>query len=270
MEKSEQPKATLDDLLAELKAQGARKKDLWDRLPMISTFISTVVLGVAGLWFTHSYNQRQAAIVEMQARQDQENKKQQARILEMQAVEKFVPYLTTDDERKKEVALLVITTLASPEFATQFAKLNPSQGTQAAADRIMAGAAQTSQTTQSVSVVVSVPQPAQQQERPPPVSAAAGTKRGWVYLGHYVASEKRWETRYFDFPVSADPASLVSSSPAVRSQTGNINVRLGMPTDSGAFPAVSEVLKPGVRVKVLSVTEWSYTGYMWAEVDYLP
>ncbi len=73
MEKSEQPKATLDDLLAELKAQGARKKDLWDRLPMISTFISTVVLGVAGLWFTHSYNQRQAAIVEMQARQDQEN-----------------------------------------------------------------------------------------------------------------------------------------------------------------------------------------------------
>ncbi len=188
----------------------------------------------------------------------------------MQSVEKFVPYLTTDDERKKEVALLVITTLASPEFATQFAKLNPSQGTQAAADRIMAGAAQTSQTTQSVSVVVSVPQPAQQQERPPPVSAAAGTKRGWVYLGHYVASEKRWETRYFDFPVSADPASLVSSSPAVRSQTGNINVRLGMPTDSGAFPAVSEVLKPGVRVKVLSVTEWSYTGYMWAEVDYLP
>lgn len=79
MEKSDQPKATLDDLLAELKAQGARKKDLWDRLPMISTFISTVVLGVAGLWFTHSYNQRQAAIVEMQARQDQENKKQQAR-----------------------------------------------------------------------------------------------------------------------------------------------------------------------------------------------
>ena len=31
-----------------------------------------------------------------------------------------------------------------------------------------------------------------------------------------------------------------------------------------------EVLKPGVRVKVQSVREWSYTGYMWAEVDYLP
>ena len=268
MENREQPKATLDDLLAELKAQGARKKDLWDRLPLISTFISTVVLGVAGLWFTHSYNQRQAAIVELQARQDQENKKQQARILEMQAVEKFVPYLTTDDERKKEVALLVITTLASPEFATQFAKLNPSQGTLAAADRIMAGAAPTSQAALSVAVAVSVPQAAPEPTQQQPV--ATGTKRGWVYLGHYVAPEKRWETRYFDFPESADPASLVSSSPAVRSQTGNINVRVGMPTESGTFPAVREALKPGNRVKVLTVREWSYTGYMWAEVDYAP
>ena len=33
----------------------------------------------------------------------------------MQAVEKFIPYLTTEDEKKKEVALLVITTLGSTD-----------------------------------------------------------------------------------------------------------------------------------------------------------
>ncbi len=264
MDKSEQPKATLDDVLAELKSQGARRKDFWDRLPQVSTFISTVVLGIAGLWFTHSYNERQSAIVEQQTRQDQENKKQQARILEMQAVEKFVPYLTTDDERKKEVALLVITTLGSPEFATQFAKLNPSQGTQAAADRIMASSVSTSSSGATAPGATS----------PSPVAIADGkasspaNRTGWVYLGQFVAKDGRWETRYFDFQESADPVSLVSASVAVRVRTGNINVRAGMPTESGSFPGVREVLSPGTKVKVKSVREWSYTGYMWAEVEY--
>lgn len=158
MEKSEQPKATLDDLLAELKAQGARRKDFRDRLPMNSTFISTVVLGVAGLWFPHSYNQRQAAL--------------------------------------------------------------------------------------SVAFAVKLPQAAPEPPRPQP--AATGTKGGWVYLGHYVAPERCWETRYFDFPESADPASLVGSSPAVRSQTGNINVRAGMPTESGAGLRCARRSRPGI------------------------
>jgi len=149
---------------------------------MNSTFISTVVLGVAGLWFPHSYNQRQAAL--------------------------------------------------------------------------------------SLAVAVKLPQAAPEPPRPQP--AATGTKGGWVCPRHYVAPERRWETRYFDFPESADPASMVRSSSAVRSQTGNINVRAGMPTESGVFPAVREALTPGNRVKVLSVREWSYTGYMWAEVDYMP
>lgn len=264
MEKGEQPKATLDDVLAELKAQGARKKDLWDRLPQVSTFISTVVLGIAGLWFTHSYNERQSAIVEQQTRQDQENKKQQARILEMQAVEKFVPYLTTDDERKKEVALLVITTLGSPEFATQFAKLNPSQGTQAAADRIMASSVSTSSSAVTSPGTTLTSSAAASDGK----ASVTASRTGWVYLGQYVARDGRWETRYFDFPESADPASLASTSLAVRVRTGNINVRSGMPTESGTFPGVREVLGPGSKVKVKTVREWSYTGYMWAEVEY--
>ena len=256
MSSTEISRATLDDVVAELKSHGDSKKDFWDRLAPASAFISSVVLGVAGLWFTKSYNDRQAQIAEVQSQRDQENKKHQARVLEMQAVEKFLPYLTADDERKKEVALLVITTLGSPEFATQFAKLNPSKGTQAAADRIMASA--------TVAGPGSSPAVVAARTTPPSHTRSVG----WVYLGHFVASERRWETRYFDFPVSADPASLVSTSLAVRAQTGSINVRAGMPTDAGEFLGVRQVLKPGSEVKVRAVREWSASGYMWAEIDF--
>ena len=256
MSENEKPTATLDDLLDELKSQRGKSKDNWDRFTSVSNFISSVVLGAVGLWFTHSYNERQAQIVEHQGKQDQMEKEHQGRILEMQAVEKFMPYLTADDERKKEVALLVITTLGNPEFATQFAKLNPSKGTQAATDRIMAGATETAQTGSGSVRSQDV------------YSGSPATKSGWVYLGQYVAQDKKWETRYFDFPISSAPSSLVSSAQTVRAQTGNINVRVGMPTVFGTFLKVQEVLKPGNNVKVKTVKEWSSTGYMWAEIDY--
>ena len=190
MADSNAERATLDDILAELKLQAGKKKDFWDRLGPVSTFMSTVVLGLVGLWFTHSYNERQAQNAERQVRQDMETKRQQARVLEMQAVERFVPYLTKDDEREKEVALLIITTLGSPEFATQFARLNPSKGTQAAADRIMASAAPPVQAISPVSTLSKISLP-----KPDAVGAAAQHKTGWVYLGHYVAQESRWQTR---------------------------------------------------------------------------
>lgn len=264
MQESEQPKATLDDLLAELKAQRGKSKDFWDRLAPASAFISSVVLGVLGLWFTHSYNERQAQIIEHQGQQELVEKRHQARILEMQAVEKFVPYLTTDDERKKEVALLVISTLGSTEFATQFAKLNPSKGTQAATDRIMANATTSDQTGSPVSLVSKLSPIA------PNATALTNqqTRSGWVYLGQYVAQDSRWETRYFNFPVSTEPSTLISSAQSVRVQTGNINVRIGMPTEAGEFLKVREILKPGSQVKIKAVKEWSSTGYMWAEIDY--
>ncbi|MDO8787900.1 MAG: hypothetical protein Q7J42_07500, partial [Sulfuritalea sp.] len=136
MSENELPKATLDDVLVELKSLNAKKKDLWDQLTPALAILSSFILGCAGLWFTQSYNDRQAQVAERQSEQDHQTKKHQSRILEMQTVEKFLPYLTANNERQKEVALLVITTLGSPEFATQFAKLDPSTGTQAAAEGV--------------------------------------------------------------------------------------------------------------------------------------
>jgi hypothetical protein len=263
MSDNESRRATLDDILEELKSQRSKKKDFWDRLGPISTAILSVVLGFAGLWFTHSYNMAQIRINERQGTQDQETKRQQARVLEMQAVEKFIPYLTTGDEKKKEVALLVITTLGSPEFATQFAKLNPSKGTEAAADRIMASAQPSNQGELPQSITA---KPATSQSQ---TGIAQTTKKlGWVYLGHYVAAERRWETRYFEFGNTVDPSTLPTSVLTVREATGAINVRIGMPSTAGVFQRVQNVLKPPSQVTVHSIKEWYSTGYMWAEVEY--
>jgi len=256
MSADKSPEATLDDILEELKSQRGKKKDFWDRLGPISTLL----LGVVGLVFTYSYNMRQSEINAQQISQDQETKTYQARVLEMQAVEKFIPYLTTEDEKKKEVALLVITTLGSPEFATQFAKLNPSKGTQAAADKIMASAQPDNQ--------VELPQSVTSRPAAAITSDQAVGKTGWVYLGHYVAEERRWETRYFDFGNREDPSTLLSSVLTVREETGSINVRTGMPTPAGEFQRVRNVLRPPSQVKVRSIKEWYSTGYMWAEVNY--
>lgn len=268
---------TLTDILDELKSQRSKKKDVWDRLVGVAALLSTLAtmtLGGAGLWFTHSYNVRQSEINERQTKLDQENRKYQTRILEMQTVEKFIPYLTTEDEKKKKVALLAITSLGSPEFATQFAMLDNSKGTQAAADVIMATASSSGQTdlpapvTSRAAVAQFQPAPPRSETTRTVPDTASPKKTGWVYLGHYIEAEQRWETRYFDFDTRSVPDSMVSSILKVRKETGTINVRTGMPSLAGEFQRVFDVLKPPSQVKVLAVKEWYSTGYIWAQIEY--
>lgn len=245
---NEIPEATLTDILEELKSQRNRKKDVWDRIAGVAallTTIATIALGVAGFWFTHSYNTRQI------------------RISEMQTVEKFIPYLTAENQKQKKWALLVITSLGSPEFVTKLAKIDSSAGTQAAADVVMATGSSNDQQELPASVTS---KPASSEAQPG--AADSKKKKGWVYLGHYVETERRWEKRYFDFGNISSPDSMVSSTPTVRRETGTINVRTGMPSLAGEFQKVCDVLKPPSQVKILAVQEWYSTGYMWAQIEY--
>ncbi|WP_207063996.1 SH3 domain-containing protein [Motiliproteus sp. SC1-56] len=220
------------------------KKDVWDRFGAISTFLSTVVIAALGLYFTHSYNERQGA-------RDFQAQIHQTRVLEMQTVEKFIPHLSGDEETKK-IALLAITSLGSPEFATKFAQLSPSEGTEAAADQIMRTAT-----------------PAGQDKVPEAVvSSPTREREGWAYVGHYVDSSGRWKTRYFDINEAIQPASLVGQRLTVRAQTGALNVREGMPNLGGSFKPVIGALKPGSQVEIVEVKEWLSSGYIWAKIHY--
>jgi hypothetical protein len=207
--------------------------------------LSSVVIALIGLYFTHVYN-------EHQSQREAESQKYQTRILEMQTIEKFIPHLTGREEIKK-IAPLAITSPGSPEFAARFAQLSPSEGTQAAADVIMATA-----------------QSRAQREVPKPVTAITtqASKSGWAYLGHYVTAENQWKTRYFEFQEGELPQRFIGKSLKVRAQTGELNVRVDMPTPLGEFPKVIDVLAPGSKVAVQEVREWQSSGYMGAKISY--
>lgn len=98
----------------------------------------------------------------------------------------------------------------------------------------------------------------------------AGTKtEGWAYLGHYQAEAKNWKTHYFDFDKQTVPQTLKGEKLTVREQTGALNVRSGMPTLTGQFQPITNVLKPGNEVEIIKVNEWHSSGYMWAKISYL-
>jgi len=241
---TEDEKKLFKELIEKLDAQKGKKKDFWDRFGAISTFLSTVVLAALGLYFTNEYNERQGA-------RDFQAQVHQTRVLEMQTVEKFIPHLTGDEEKKK-IALLAITSLGSPEFATKFAQLSPSEGTEAAADQIMRTATSAGQTIVPDAIVSSINR----------------NKEGWAYVGHYVESNGTWKTRYFDIEETSQPESLVGEVLSVREQTGALNVREGMPSITGSFKPVIGALKVGSKVEIVEISEWLSSGYIWAKIHY--
>ncbi|HEY3054100.1 MAG TPA: hypothetical protein VGK04_12005 [Thermoanaerobaculia bacterium] len=101
--------------------------------------------------------------------------------------------------------------------------------------------------------------------------AAVMTQPGaarWVYLGSYRADLKRWDTKYLDFPDSAEPLSFVDRQLRVREETGTLNVRSGLPNDAGVLPPAVHVLRPGQVVTVIEVKRWANSPFLFARVRY--
>lgn len=99
-----------------------KPKDFWDKFGSMSTFVSTVLIAGIGLYFTHSYNSAEA-----KRRQEQEQRANQ--VNEVEALAKFMPYLTGTDEPAKKTAIMAISTLVGVKTAVQVAELHPSVGT---------------------------------------------------------------------------------------------------------------------------------------------
>lgn len=219
----------------------------WDVFRTISTFLSTVVLGVVALWVNSTYNERQS----IRAREAQQEQHQVGRV---QALAAFMPHLSSTPETR-EVALFAISALGYPDLAIKLTQLRkpdePGSGRDVA-DAIMRDAPASAPLAGSTG-------------EPPPSKTPTGDI-GWVYLGDYSAEMNQWSTRYLDFPPRASPDSLPGQIYAVRAQTGALNVRVGMPTEQGEFLRIARALSPGVRVRILEVHPWLTTGYIWARV----
>lgn len=222
-------------------------KTFWDVLPAISTFLSSVVLGVVALMVNASYTERQSVRAE-------EAQKQQRQLNQVQTLVAFMPHLSSSTPETREAALFGISALGYTDLALKLTTLHQGGDPQASrqvADAIMRDAPGSSDTTAAT----------------PQAAPGAATTRdlGWIYLGDYSAG--RWTTRYLDLAGNAAPTTLVGQTFAVRSETGALNVRVGMPTDQGEFPRISRALSPGTRVRILEVRPWLTTGYQWARVS---
>jgi hypothetical protein len=105
--------------------------DIWEKIKILTAFMSSVLLGIVGIVFTYLYNQRQleqnkinaASQLEMQRLQLQSNidqeiariaiQKVQLQTAQLQAMTQLTPYLASKDMETKRVALSILRSIDS-------------------------------------------------------------------------------------------------------------------------------------------------------------
>ncbi len=102
-------------------------KDSWDKLATLSTFLSSIVIGVIGVYLASAYKAQEIAF-----------KAQEVRITQIQAVEKFLPALSSNNESAKKGALLALASLGDNALAIRFGTAYAGKGTIEALELIYA------------------------------------------------------------------------------------------------------------------------------------
>ncbi len=105
-----------------------KKKDVWDKLSIASSFISGVILAVLGIYFTQSYNQKQAQLIRQQGDDNKRQVEHQMKLAEIQTVGTFIPYLAGADENQTKAAILAISGMTNTELAGEIAKIFTGKG----------------------------------------------------------------------------------------------------------------------------------------------
>jgi ankyrin repeat protein len=103
-----------------------KTKDVWDKLTATSgllSFSSGILIAAVGGYFTYSYNQRQIDLNKTQSDRDVATKEESNKVLELDAIQKLIPSLTSKNEREQAAALAAIQDLAHPELAAHLAVL---------------------------------------------------------------------------------------------------------------------------------------------------
>jgi hypothetical protein len=80
------------------------RKDIWDKLSTVSTFLSGVLIATIGLLFTYLHNERES-------QRNANLKVYESRIAETQTFEKFIPYLNSAKEEDVTLGIIGISSL---------------------------------------------------------------------------------------------------------------------------------------------------------------
>jgi hypothetical protein len=106
-------------------------KDRWDKLQILLSPVSTLVVAIVGAVATILYNQRQE---DAQHARDQSD----VRIQQIQTVERFMPYLTSGDARRTAAALKAISALGNDSLSIALARIIGDSGSRVALGAIAA------------------------------------------------------------------------------------------------------------------------------------
>ncbi len=112
---------------------GQRKpKDAWDKLAVLGTLVSTVLIGAVGTIFTITYQRNETANRKLALDQEKTRQKHNARIQDLDLVVKLLPALSSNDPRQQKQAYLTVKALGNVELLTTLALNDPTAGAQAA------------------------------------------------------------------------------------------------------------------------------------------
>lgn len=124
---NEEIKGVLDEVVRqqqELKNEfHKKKKDMWDKMSIASSFISGVILAVLGIYFTQSYNQQQTQLIKQQGDENRRQVDHQMKLAEIQIVGTLMPDLAGPEENKKKAAILAISELTNTKLAGDIASI---------------------------------------------------------------------------------------------------------------------------------------------------
>ncbi|MDJ0661826.1 MAG: serine protease [Crocosphaera sp.] len=112
------------------------QKDIWDKLSIISTFVSSVILVMIGGIFTFLFQWKEIKRQTDESVKQLATKKETIRLQELEAIIKLLPLLSSKDEKQQEMAILSMKILASTKVAIEFASFISSQGTNEAVAKI--------------------------------------------------------------------------------------------------------------------------------------
>ena len=94
------------------------KKDFWDKFGKVSTFISTVIIAIAGVIITETFKEKQ--------------NKRDSELRKVEILEKFIPHLSSGDSLKYKTSILAIYSLGLDSLAIQLASFSEKkEGTEA-------------------------------------------------------------------------------------------------------------------------------------------
>jgi hypothetical protein len=107
-------------------------KDVWDRLAVLATLFSSVVIATLGLIATQTFQRSETNIHQSERAQKVADDARQRQIDELELVAKLLPALTSSDQNVKKQAFLMVKALGNVELMTTLALDDAGVGAEAA------------------------------------------------------------------------------------------------------------------------------------------